>query len=57
MSRTYKDKRKHEWGYYKDISSDWKRLRRKQRKAKNKDEMAKGKEISDFPKTDADDWH
>ena len=72
MSRTYKDKiralfkknpNSHVWGweygyglFYGGINSCWKKIRRKQRRAKEKSALRSGKQIPRFKKADEWDW-
>ena len=59
MSRTYKDK-KRDMSWYRrnttEIPSEWKRGRKRIRKAKEKQALRKDKEIPTFKKTDKWDW-
>lgn len=66
MSRTYKDTKKWRkqqaarlgwwWGCIGGISPIWKRLRRKERRAKEKAALHAGRDIPQFKQTDEYDW-
>jgi len=47
---------KYNWGFYGQIPSWWKRLRRRMRRAKEKDALRTGKQIPRFKKSDDWDW-